>query len=176
MLNLVIAPADVLLQMARPVEKVDDSVRELMDGMFRVMYENHGIGLAANQVGVLKRVIVVDVEHDRDKDENIINKKQYFMANPEVLSHSDAKSSLAEGCLSFPGERVEIERPTSIKVKFVDYDGNPQEIEATGLLATCIQHEIDHLNGVSISNYVSHLKRDMMFSRLRKYKKRIAFV
>lgn len=158
-------PDPVLKQVAKPVDRVDDGVREQMERMLATMYAAKGIGLAANQVNLLNRVIVVDVDQDAE------NPSHLFMANPEILDFSDDRSVYNEGCLSLPEQYAEVERPARIRVKYLDYDNAWQEMEADGLLATCIQHEIDHLNGHVFIDHVSALKRNMIIRRLKKMKK-----
>ena len=170
-LPLVIAPDPRLLQKSQEVPEVNEEIRELMNRMFETMYQNRGIGLAAIQVGVLKRVIVVDVEHEKDENGNITNKQQYFMANAVILQKSQNLDCFEEGCLSFPGQNVSISRPNEITVEYLDYNNTKQVLNATGMLAKCIQHEIDHTNGISISEHASALKRKLIFDRLLKFKK-----
>lgn len=167
-LPIVIAPEAVLKQVAKPVEKVDDEIRALLDDMLDTMYNAHGIGLAANQVGVLKRVIVVDVAeregHERGQPMKFVN--------PEIISASSELSVYQEGCLSLPQQYSDVERPSEVTVRYLDENGQQQEIHATGILATCIQHEIDHINGVLFVDHISKLKRDMIIKKLEKAKKR----
>lgn len=166
-LPLVIAPDSRLKQKSLPVEKIDNSIKELAENMFDTMYENQGIGLAAVQVGVLKQVIVVDVEWTR-KD---ARDAQMVLVNPVISEKSSNNTPLQEGCLSFPNETVEIDRPETITVNYLDLEGNKQTLSADGLLAKCIQHEIDHMNGISIDNYASFVKHKTMMNRLRKFKR-----
>lgn len=163
-----IAPDPVLKQVAQPVDTVDDSIRTLLDDMLDTMYNAHGIGLAANQVGVLKRVIVVDVEQDTPHEPG----KPIKMVNPELVELSDDLFTYQEGCLSFPQQYGDVDRPATAKVRYLDENGKQQEIVAEGLLATCIQHEIDHLNGINFVDHLSKLKRDMIVKKLEKGKKR----
>ena len=135
--------------------------------MLETMYSAPGIGLAAVQVGILKRLIVIDVSKDKEK------KNPFFLINPEIISKSKNTSTYEEGCLSLPGYFAEIERPAECQVKYIDYFGKKKEIKATGLLSTCIQHEIDHLNGVLFIDYLSKLKRDMIIKKLIKQKKEL---
>ena len=135
--------------------------------MLETMYAAPGIGLAAVQVGILKRVIVIDMSKDKEK------KNPFFFINPEIISKSKNTSTYEEGCLSLPGYFAEIERPAECQVKYIDYYGKKKEIKATGLLSTCIQHEIDHLNGVLFIDYLSKLKRDMIVKKLIKQKKEL---
>ena len=167
-LPIVLAPDPVLKAKAKPVAAVDDSIRRLMDDMLETMYAAPGIGLAANQIGVLKRVIVLDVAREGDAP------KPVGMANPEVVWASDELSVYNEGCLSLPEHYADITRPKEIRVRYLDRDGKKQEIEADGLFATCIQHEIDHLDGVLFVDHLSALKRNMILKKLVKLKKQLA--
>ena len=167
-LPIVLAPDPVLKTKAKPVEAVDDSIRQLMDDMLETMYAAPGIGLAANQIGVLKRVLVLDVAREGDAP------KPIGMANPEVVWRSDEMSTYNEGCLSLPEHYADITRPAAVRVRYVDRDGAKQEIEADGLLATCIQHEIDHLDGILFVDHLSTLKRNMILKKLVKLKKQRA--
>ncbi len=160
-------PNDVLRQKSLPVEIVDEKIRELIDDMLETMYAAPGIGLAAIQVGVPKRVIVMDTSKKEGE------KLPMHFVNPEIISKSNSNSIYEEGCLSLPGQFAEIERPAKCKIKFLDYNGNPQEIEAEGMLATCIQHEIDHLEGILFIDYLSKLKKTMIVKKLSKQKKEI---
>jgi len=168
-LPLVIAPDQLLKQKSAPVEVVDDEVREMLDDMLDTMYRMNGIGLAAVQVGVLKRMIVVDVNW---RDEEAATRKPMKLINAEILSDSDEDSIYNEGCLSFPDQFSEVVRPKQIKVAYLDEHGKPRELEAEGLLATCIQHEIDHTNGITFVDHISRLKRDMILKKLTKAKER----
>lgn len=167
-LPIVIAPEAVLKQVAKPVEKVDDEIRALLDDMLDTMYNAHGIGLAANQVGILKRVIVVDVAeregHDRGQPMKFVN--------PEIISSSAEVNVYQEGCLSLPQQYGDVERPAEVTIRYLDETGEQKELHATGILATCIQHEIDHINGVLFVDHISKLKRDMIIKKLEKAKKR----
>ena len=165
--KIVIEPDPILRKKSEILEKVDDELRGLLDDMLETMYSAPGIGLAAVQVGILKRVIVIDVSKDKEK------KNPFFLINPEIISKSKNTSTYEEGCLSLPGYFAEIERPAECQVKYIDYFGKKKEIKATGLLSTCIQHEIDHLNGVLFIDYLSKLKRDMIVKKLVKQKKEL---
>lgn len=167
-LPIVIAPDAVLKQVAKPVEKVDDEVRALLDDMLDTMYNAHGIGLAANQVGVLKRCIVVDVEQDAPHEPG----KPIKMVNPEIVELSETMFTYQEGCLSFPQQYGDVDRPATITVRYLDEHGEKQEMVAEGLLATCIQHEIDHIDGINFVDHLSKMKRDMIVKKLEKGKKR----
>lgn len=168
-LPLIIAPDPLLKQASTPVKEVNNEVRALLNDMLDTMYHSGGIGLAAVQVGVLKRLIVVDVNW-RDEDET--SRKPLKLINAEIVSDSGDEHEYKEGCLSFPDQYSEVIRPSSIKIKYLDEQGKPQQLEADGLLATCIQHEIDHTNGITFVDHISRLKRDMILNKLIKAKKR----
>lgn len=161
-LDIITIPDPILRKIAMPIERVDDAVRRLADGMLEAMYEAPGIGLAAPQVGVSRRLIVLDVS---EKDGE---KKPLVMANPQLLTLSDERRIYEEGCLSIPDVKVEIERPAAVSVRFLDREGRQQELAAEGLLATAIQHEIDHLDGRLIIDFLTRLKRDIIVRRFRK--------
>jgi len=163
--KIVIEPDPILRKKSETLEKVDDELRGLLDDMLETMYSAPGIGLAAVQVGILKRLIVIDISKDKDK------KNPLFLINPEIISKSKTSSIYEEGCLSLPGHYAEIERPAECHIKYIDYIGNKKEIKAKGLLSTCIQHEVDHLNGVLFIDYLSKLKKDMILKKLVKHKK-----
>ena len=165
--KIVIEPDPILRKKSEILEKVDDELRGLLDDMLETMYAAPGIGLAAVQICILKRLIVIDISK---KDEK---KDPLFLINPEIISKSNNTSTYEEGCLSLPGYFAEIERPAECQVKYIDYFGKKKEIKATGLLSTCIQHEIDHLNGVLFIDYLSKLKRDMIVKKLVKQKKEL---
>ena len=160
-------PNKVLRQKSLNVDEVNQEIQKLMDDMLETMYAAPGIGLAAIQVGVPKRIIVLDIAR---KDEP---KKPMYFVNPEILEKSQNNSIYEEGCLSVPGQFAEIERPDRCHVKYLDYHGKPQEIKAEGMLATCIQHEIDHLEGILFIDYLSKLKRSMIVKKLSKHKKEL---
>lgn len=168
LLPLVIAPDPRLKTRSEAVEKIDDSIRKLVADMFDTMYQEKGIGLAAVQVGVMKRVLVADVSW---RDEDGIPGKQYVIINPEIVEQTPKLHSYKEGCLSFPDQFAEVTRPESVRIRYLDLEGKPQEESFDGLLATCIQHEIDHLNGVVFVDHVSSIKRDMILRKLKKMKK-----
>ncbi|WP_294301996.1 peptide deformylase [uncultured Sphingomonas sp.] len=156
-----------LRAVAEPVAQVDDAVRTLIDDMFDTMYDARGIGLAATQVGVEKRVVVIDLQEGEDEEGKPVRDPKAFV-NPEILSVSEELSKYNEGCLSIPEQYAEVERPARCRVKWLDRDGKEQEQEMDGLLATCMQHEIDHLNGVLFIDHISRLKRDMIVKKLNK--------
>ncbi len=165
--NIVIEPDPILRKKSEPLEEVNNDLRKLMDEMLETMYEAPGIGLAAVQVGILKRLIVIDVSKDKEK------KDPLFLINPEITFKSNKTSTYEEGCLSLPGHFAEVERPAECHLNFVDYNGNKKDIKANGLLATCIQHEIDHLDGILFIDHISKLKRDMIIKKLKKSKKEL---
>ena len=165
LLPIIVAPDPRLKRTAVAVEQVDDEIRQLMDDMLETMYQAPGIGLAAPQVGVLKRVIVVDVAR---KDEE---PQPLKMANPEIVSVSDDDAAHEEGCLSLPDHFAEVVRPDSIRVRFIDHENELREIDAEGLQAVCIQHEIDHLDGILFVDHITALKRNMILRKLTKLKK-----
>jgi peptide deformylase len=164
-LPIIVAPDPRLKKKCAPVERVDDTVRRLMDDMLETMYQAPGIGLAAPQVGVLKRVLVVDVG---EQDEQ---RRPYLMANPELIWVSDEDATYEEGCLSLPEHYADVVRPGAIKVRYLDRDNEIRELDAEGLLATCIQHEMDHLDGILFVDHISALKRNMILRKLLKAKK-----
>ncbi|GLR82295.1 peptide deformylase [Azospirillum oryzae] len=167
-LPILVAPHPILKRKAQPVAEVDARVVKLMDDMVETMYDANGIGLAAPQVGVLDRVIVVDV-HEKGEPANPMR-----LANPEIVWSSDEKSVCEEGCLSVPEQYAEVTRPQRIRVRYLDEKNQQQEIEADGMLATCIQHEIDHLDGVLFVDYLSMLKRNILLKKVQKMQKATA--
>ena len=164
-LPIVIAPAPVLKTKAKPIEIIDDGTRRLLDDMLETMYEAPGIGLSANQVGVLQRVIVLDVARADEKPQ------PFKMVNPEIVWLSEELATYNEGCLSLPEQYADVTRPARVKFRFLDEHGHRQEHEAEGLLSTCVQHEIDHLNGVLFVDHLSALKRNMILRKLAKAQK-----
>ncbi|WP_207455301.1 peptide deformylase [Azospirillum sp. SYSU D00513] len=161
-LDILIAPHPVLKTKAKPVEKVDARIAKLMDDMVDTMYAANGIGLAAPQIGLSERVIVVDV-HEKDEKPNPIR-----LANPEIVWASEDRAPCEEGCLSIPELYAEVVRPKAVRVRYLDEKNQPREIEADGMLATCLQHEIDHLDGVLFVDHLSTLKRGMIMRKLQK--------
>ena len=157
-------PNKLLRQISESVESVGDEERRLMDDMLETMYAAPGIGLAAIQIGVPKRIIVMDISRDENKKE-----PRYFV-NPVIKNKNDDKSKYEEGCLSVPDQFAEIERPNSCEVEYLDYNGKKQLLKADGLLATCIQHEMDHLEGILFIDYLSKLKKSMIIKKLSKIK------
>jgi peptide deformylase len=159
---IILLPDPVLRRVSDPVSTVDDEVRQLADDMLETMYAAPGLGLAAPQVGVSRRVVVIDVSEKDDV------KTPFIMINPVIVHRSEELNVHEEGCLSIPDVRVDIERPAEVVVKFLDRAGRPQEIKAAELFATCVQHEIDHLDGRMLIDYMSRLKRDMVLRRFKK--------
>jgi len=164
-LEIITAPDPRLKLKARPVEKVDATVRRLMDDMLETMYGSIGVGLAAPQVGVARRVIVIDVAREGEKATPM------RMANPEILWRSEEKTVANEGCLSLPEHYADVSRAAEIRFRYLDEQNEIREMEANGLLATCVQHEIDHLDGVLFVDHVSALKRGMILRKLTKAKR-----
>ena len=155
-------PDPVLRKSALPVENITDKTLQLLDDMAETMYDAPGIGLAGPQIGELKRLIVMDCSRDDEKSE------LWQMINPEVVELSEDNSTLEEGCLSIPGHTADVSRPDWIKLRFTDIKGKEQQIKAEGLLAACIQHEIDHLNGILFIDHISKLKRDIIWRKVLK--------
>ena len=160
-------PDPILRKKCEPLEKVDVDTKKLMDDMLATMYAAPGIGLAAVQVGILKRLVVIDISKGEEE------KKPIFLINPQIIHQSKKTSVYEEGCLSLPGQFAEIERPAECTLKYIDYNGKEKELKADGLLATCVQHEVDHLNGILFIDYLSKLKKDMIIKKLVKQKKGI---
>lgn len=165
-LPIITLPDPLLRQVSEPVEHIDDDLRRLIDDMLETMYTAPGVGLAAVQVGVPRRIIVLDVG-DKEEEE----RHPMVLVNPEIVTLGPEKRIYEEGCLSIPDVRVEIERPSTLEAKYLDREGKPQMISADGLLATVIQHEIDHLDGKLIVDFLSRLKRDIIVRRFKKQAK-----
>lgn len=159
---IILLPDPVLRQISTPVERVDEGVRKFADDLFETMYDAPGIGLAAIQVGEPRRMLVIDLAKEGEP------KAPQVFINPEILSRADEPAIYEEGCLSIPDYYAEVERPKEVTIRYLDLDGKQQEMKADGLLAVCLQHEIDHLNGVLFIDHISRLKRDMV---VRKFKK-----
>ena len=159
---LIILPDPLLRQVSTPIERVDAELQKLADDMLETMYEAPGIGLAAIQVGVPRRLLVIDVSKEGE------DKRPLVFINPEIITSSDERSVYEEGCLSIPDYYAEVERPAMVTVKSIDRAGKDQLTEADGLLATCLQHEIDHLNGVLFIDHISRLKREMVIKKFTK--------
>jgi peptide deformylase len=164
--DIIILPDKRLRLVSEPIKAIDREVKALVADMFETMYDAPGIGLAAIQVGVPRRVVTMDLSKKEEAQQ-----PQVFV-NPEVLWRSDEKATYEEGCLSIPEFYEEVERPAQVRVKYLDLEGHEQELEATGLLATCLQHEIDHLNGVLFIDYISRLKRERVVKKFAKAAKR----
>ncbi|GIL40015.1 peptide deformylase [Roseiterribacter gracilis] len=162
---IVLAPDPVLKTKAKPVPQVDDRVRALMQDMLDSMYEHQGVGLAANQIGVLDRVLVMDVA---PKD---TPPQPMKMANPEIVAKSDETAVNQEGCLSIPDHYADVERPARVTVRYLDENNEQKTLEADGWLAVCVQHEIDHLDGVLFVDHLSALKRNMILRKMTKLKR-----
>lgn len=162
-LEILTLPDPVLRQKSAPVENVNGDLRRFAERMLATMYEAPGIGLAAIQVGEPRRIITIDVAREEEP------KSPMVLINPEILwSSDDERSTYEEGCLSIPDYYAEVERPAKVRVRYVDIEGQTQEREVDGLLATCIQHEVDHLNGVLFIDYISKLKRDLVVKKFTK--------
>jgi peptide deformylase len=165
LLPIITAPDPRLKLKARPVALVDARVRRLMDDMLETMYHSIGIGLAAPQVGIAQRVLVVDVARDGEKPQPM------RIANPEILWRSEETMTANEGCLSLPEHYADVERPAAIRLRYLDHENEIRELDAEGLLATCVQHEIDHLDGLLFVDHISALKRGMILRKLAKTKR-----
>jgi peptide deformylase len=157
-------PDPFLRQKSHDVDKVDDDTRRLMNDMLDTMYAAPGIGLAAIQVGIPKNIVVIDLSKEEEK-------KPLYFINPKIILKSSNKTTYEEGCLSVPGQFAEIDRPDQCHVNYLDYNGRQQELKAKGLLATCIQHEMDHLEGILFIDYLSKLKKSFIVKKLSKQKK-----
>jgi peptide deformylase len=178
--KILIEPNKILREKSLRIESVNKDIQQLMKDMLETLYAAPGIGLAAIQVGVAKRVIVMDISRSRNdigSDKDDINKNEdkksknpMYFVNPEIIWKSEDKFTYEEGCLSLPNQFAEIDRPKQCHVKYLDYNGDPQELKAEGLLATCIQHEIDHLEGILFIDHLSKLKKSMIIKKLSKQK------
>ena len=160
-------PNEILRKISLKVEQVDSDIRNLMDDLLETMYAAPGIGLAAIQIGAPKRIIVLDIA-SKDNPKNPM-----FFVNPEIISKSVNHSTYEEGCLSVPGQFAEIDRPDKCHISYIDYNGQQKEIKAEGMMATCIQHEMDHLDGILFIDYLSKLKKTMIVKKLSKQKKEL---
>ena len=156
-------PNTLLRQVSQPVEQVGESEKELMNDMLETMYAANGIGLAAIQIGVPKRIIVMDLSKEENK------KLPMYFVNPVITKKNNEKVTYEEGCLSVPNQFAEIDRPSKCEVEYLDYNGNKQNLQAASLLATCIQHEIDHLEGILFIDYLSKLKKAFILKKLSKH-------
>ena len=162
--TIITEPNKLLRQISKPVDYVGEEEKKLMDDMLETMYSANGIGLAAIQIGVPRRIIVMDISKEENKKE-----PRYFV-NPIIKNKDPLKTTYEEGCLSVPNQFAEIDRPTKCEVEYLDYDGNKKLLKADGLLATCIQHEMDHLEGILFIDYLSKLKKSMIIKKLSKKK------
>ena len=165
--QILIEPNKILREKSQNVERVDSDLQKLMDDMLETMYAAPGIGLAAIQVGVPKRIIVLDIDQKEGQ------KNPMCFVNPEIIEKSKNNLTYEEGCLSVPGQFAEIDRPDKCHIKYLDYYGQPKTLKARGMLATCIQHEMDHLEGILFIDYLSKLKKSMIIKKLSKQKKAI---
>ncbi|WP_065094805.1 MULTISPECIES: peptide deformylase [unclassified Wolbachia] len=172
-LPIVIAPDERLITRASEVTDINDKIKELVNDMFETMYDAEGLGLAAVQVGVLKRVFVMDIQLEIIENEPVGYEStgKFYMINPEITELSDEQVILKEGCLSIPEQSYEIKRPKYLTVKYKDLDNEEQTLKASGWLARCIQHELDHLNGILYIRHLSKLKYDMAMKKAQKVKK-----
>jgi peptide deformylase len=169
-LPIVEVPDPRLRLISKPVEQVTDATRAFVQDMIDTMYDANGIGLAAIQVGVDSRILVIDLQDEKDEEDKPI-KAPHAYINPEILSVSEETSSYNEGCLSIPEQYADVARPASCRVRWLDEQGEAHEEELTGLLSTCMQHEIDHLNGILFIDHISRLKRDMVMKKLTKMRR-----
>ena len=160
--KILVEPNKLLRQVSQPVDEVNKEIQKLMDDMLETMYSANGIGLAAIQIGVPKNLVVIDLLTKEKK------KDPMFFVNPKILKKSSKLSKYEEGCLSIPNLFAEVKRPSECEIEYLDYEGNKKSLKATGLLATCIQHEIDHLKGILFIDYLSKLKRDIILKKLSK--------
>ena len=158
-------PNKLLRQISQPIDHVSENGQKLMDDMIETMYAANGIGLAAIQIGFPKRIIVMDISKDKK------NKTPMYFVNPIILNKAIEQSTYEEGCLSVPNQFAEIDRPSTCEVEYLDYNGDKQLLKADGLLATCIQHEMDHLEGILFIDHLSKLKRNFIVKKLTKQKK-----
>ncbi|WP_321389293.1 peptide deformylase [Emcibacter sp.] len=165
-LKLIYAPDPIFRQKAAPVDRVDDEIRQMSSDMFEVLYREQGVGLGANMVGLLKRLIVIDLQEGGVK-------QPIAMVNPEIVEKSEELQAFEEGSLSYPGISAEITRPKNITVTYLDEQGAAQTLEAEGWLATVIQHEVDYLDGVVFLDYLSPVKRNMLLKKMKKYRKQM---
>src|SRR4051794_26651110 len=164
--DVLIIPDKRLRLVSEPIKRIDSDVRKLIDDMFETMYDAPGIGLAGIQIGIPQRVITMDLAKKDDPPEPRV------FINPEIVWQSDEQATYEEGCLSIPEYYEDVTRPAQVRLKYLDRDGKEQELEASGLLATCLQHEIDHLNGVLFIDHISKLKRDRVVKKFSKAAKR----
>ena len=171
-LPIVEVPDPRLRQISKPVEQVDDELRALIADMFETMYDAPGIGLAAIQVGVPKRVLVIDLQEPEEEGGEPVKDPRVFI-NPEILTNSDQEVPYTEGCLSIPDQYADVDRPDRIRARWLDEEGKPHEEDIDGLLAVCLQHEMDHLEGILFIDHLSRLKREMVLKKLAKQRKEL---
>lgn len=164
-LPLIMAPHPIFKKKAESVQDVNDAIRTTLDDMLETMLSEHGIGIAGNMVGILKRLVVINLQGENDNT-------TLYMVNPEITAFSEEKQTVEEGSLCFLGIASPVDRPRKITVNYLDYHGTPQVLEAEGLLSSCIQHEVDYLNGVTFLDRISPMKRDMLVRKMNKAKKR----
>lgn len=171
-LKVYVAPHPVLKTVAEPVEEITDETRKLAEDMLDTMYTYDGIGLAAPKVGISQRILVIDLEQDLEQDDPLNRRgNPYVFINPEITYESEETRVYQEGCLSLPDQYADVERPETVKVKYTDLDGNEQNLDGNELMATAVQHEMDHLNGILFVDHLSKLKRDMVMKKLKKFVK-----
>lgn len=175
-LPIILSPDPLLKQKSEPVTDITDDIKTLAANMLETMYASNGVGLAAVQVGELKRLIVVDTEWEspRYEEENAPpsgKRNPITLINPRIIESSPEKRAYDEGCLSFPGQYSSVERPDLVTIEYTDLDGNTQQLDADGLLSTCLQHEIDHMDGIVFVDHISRLKRDMIVRKMKKEQK-----
>ncbi len=173
-LPIITWPDARLTQISKEVTQVTSTTQKFMDDMLETMYAAHGIGLAAVQVGILERILVMDINYNSERypESNVsINKPPLFLVNPKIVASSNHTTKYKEGCLSFPGQYSNVIRPDKVEVEYLDYHGNKQLLKAEGLLAICVQHEIDHLNGIVFVDHISKLKKDIILKKLTKQQK-----
>ena len=168
--TIITEPNKLLRQISKPVNGVGKEEQKLMDDMLETMYAANGIGLAAIQIGIPKRIIVIDLNRDE------IQKEPMYFVNPVIKNKDPLKATYEEGCLSVPNQFAEVDRPSKCEVEYLDYDGNKKLLKADGLLATCIQHEMDHLEGILFIDYLSKLKKSMIIKKLSKKKSTAAIL
>ena len=168
--TIITEPNKLLRQISKPVSSVGKEEQKLMDDMLETMYAANGIGLAAIQIGIPKRIIVIDLNRDE------VQKKPMYFINPVIKNKDPLKATYEEGCLSVPNQFAEVDRPSKCEIEYLDYDGNKKLLKADGLLATCIQHEMDHLEGILFIDYLSKLKKTMIIKKLSKKKSTAAIL
>jgi peptide deformylase len=175
LMPIIEVPDPLLRAESAPVERVDDDLKRLIENMFETMYQAPGIGLAAIQVAVPRRLLVIDLQDPEPfaegEEPGPPVKRPHVFINPEIVGCSDARKTYDEGCLSIPDQYAEIERPDIVRARWIDEDGRKQEGEFGGLMSVCLQHEVDHLNGVLFIDHLSRLKRDMVLKKLAKWRK-----